>query len=901
MTGMLVRPVVCPIAIGREAEIAALREQLQRSRRGGGQAVLVSGDAGVGKSRLLDEAAAFAAELGYQVVRAACFETGTTAPYAPFAELLLSRFAAQPPDAVAAALGQSAALLSPLISELLAQPPEGTAALPGRPEPRSTVPDPSQQQRRRLAAITSFFLREAAARPCCIVVEDLHWCDDSSLECLFHLARRLREQPLVLLLSYRSDEAGSQLRHWRSQLNRERLAAEIALSGLSRADVDAMLRAMFALDRPVPADFLDALYRLTEGNPYFIEEVMTSLLASGAAVTAGGSWQPRTLRELNIPPSVHDAVRQRTERLDDAARALLRLAAVIGRRFSWTLLHALTGYEEPQLLALLKLLIAAGLVVEESAEQFAFRHALTREAIQAQLLARERRRLHASVAEAIERKYATVLDSRLPELADHYFHAGVWDKALAYGRRAGEAAMALYAPRAAIEQFGYALEAAAQLELAPPLDVLRRRGQARDWVGDWEGARRDYSAALDLAHAAPDREAEWQTMLDLGLLWAGRDYHQSREWYGRALELARTLDQPQLLAQSLNRLGNWYANADRPREGQRYHREALAVFEQLGDRRGYAATLDLLAIAAGMSGALSQMVAYCGEATRLFEELDNRQGLSSALGTLVLGGGILHSCTVAAVLPPAEAIGYGERALGIVREIGWRAGEAYTQSVLGSHLATLGEYGRALELPRSALDIATEIDHRAWITQAHQVYGGVLLELLLVPAALEHLERALALARQHSSLYRLHVVAGQTAAAYIAAGRHEQAEQLLDSVKDEQTPTETLGRRLCWMARAELLLARDDAGAALSIVDRLLGVAPAAQASIPRLALLRGTALSAIGMAGEAEAVLLAARDAATARGSFRCCGARTPRWAACILPPIAATKPTARWKAPAG
>ena len=85
MTGMLVRPVVCPIAIGREAEIAALREQLQRSRRGGGQAVLVSGDAGVGKSRLLDEAAAFAAELGYQVVRAACFETGTTAPYAPFA------------------------------------------------------------------------------------------------------------------------------------------------------------------------------------------------------------------------------------------------------------------------------------------------------------------------------------------------------------------------------------------------------------------------------------------------------------------------------------------------------------------------------------------------------------------------------------------------------------------------------------------------------------------------------------------------------------------------------------------------------------------------------------------------------------------------------------------------
>jgi tetratricopeptide (TPR) repeat protein len=559
------------------------------------------------------------------------------------------------------------------------------------------------------------------------------------------------------------------LRHFLAQLDRERLAQEFTLACLSRGEVDAMLRASFALSRPVRTEFLDAIYALTEGNPFFIEEVLTSLIAWGDIFYRDGGWDRKPLGELRIPRSVQDAVQQRAARLSEGAHELLRLVAVVGRRFDFAFLQALTRQDEAQLLALLKELVASGLVVEETADRFAFRHALTRESVSTEMLARERRALHQAIAETMERHYAASLEARLPDLAHHSYQAGRWEQALAYARGAGERALALYAPRAAIEQFTHALEAAQQLGLPTPLAVLRLRGQAYEWVGDFEAARQDYEAALAQARTANDRQSEWQAYLDLGLLWAARDYLRSRDYYQSTLELVRTLDQPGLLAHSLNRLGNWYTNADLPRDGQRYHQEALTIFDALGKRHGRAATLDLLGIAACVGGDLVQMVVCYRQAVELFEELDERRSLVSCLATLAAGGGILHSSTVLPAMPSSAAVREGERALTIAREIGRREGEAYTQTVLGSHLATQGEYGRALQLVQNALAIAEEIEHRAWIAQARHTLGALYLDLLALEAAQQHLEHALALARELSSTYRLRVVTGSLAAAYIAA------------------------------------------------------------------------------------------------------------------------------------
>src|SRR5438876_2319220 len=325
-------------------------------------------------------------------------------------------------------------------------------------------------------------------------------------------------------MTYRNDEIRPALGSWLAQLDRERLVQEFQLAHLPRSDVDAMLRAIFNLQRPIHSESLDALYGLTEGNPFFIEEILKSLITAGGIFYTHESWERKPLGEVHIPRSVQHAVEQRTARLSYHARRVLILAAVAGRRFDFALLQQLTHHDEQQLLTLMKELIAAQLVVEESAEQFAFRHALTRQAVYTQLLVRERKASHRAIAETFERLYASMLEAHLADLASHFFLAGVWEKALLYGQRAGEQAQALYAPQAASEHFTRALDAARQLSLTPAASLYRARGLAYDTLGDFERARADQETALQLAHEASDRYKELQALLDLGLLWAGRYY-----------------------------------------------------------------------------------------------------------------------------------------------------------------------------------------------------------------------------------------------------------------------------------------------------------------------------------------------------------------------------------------
>jgi predicted ATPase len=168
--------------------------------------------------------------------------------------------------------------------------------------------DPEQEKRRLFAALAHVFLSQAAERPLLLVVEDLHWSDDTSLELLQYVARRCAPQPLLVLLTYRSDEVHPTLSHWLAELDREHLGQEVALTRLTRSETGAMLQALLARGRPVQAAFLDAIYTLTEGNPFFIEEILKSLIAAGEISSTDGAWDRKPLGELHFPRSIADAV-----------------------------------------------------------------------------------------------------------------------------------------------------------------------------------------------------------------------------------------------------------------------------------------------------------------------------------------------------------------------------------------------------------------------------------------------------------------------------------------------------------------------------------------------------------------------------------------------------------------
>jgi predicted ATPase len=188
--------------------------------------------------------------------------------------------------------------------------------------------DPQQEKRRLFAAMTKFFIDRATKKPLLLIVEDLHWCDDTSLEMLLYLARRSTSQPILMIFTYRNDEVHLSLRHWLAQLERERLAQELTLVKLTQNDVEAMVNAIFHKQYPIHHNLLDSLYTLTEGNPFFIEEILKSLIASRELVFTNGKWVGRSSHELRIPKNIQDAVQQRIEHLSEASKQILTLASV---------------------------------------------------------------------------------------------------------------------------------------------------------------------------------------------------------------------------------------------------------------------------------------------------------------------------------------------------------------------------------------------------------------------------------------------------------------------------------------------------------------------------------------------------------------------------------------------
>jgi predicted ATPase/DNA-binding NarL/FixJ family response regulator len=802
------------------------------------------------------------------ILQGRCFEPDAALPYAPLLDMLRTFFASRPPDDFAARLGSSAPELVKLLPEL-------AAFLPGlAPSPAL---DLEPEKRRLFQALAHFFLRLSATHPLLVIVEDGHWSDDISLEFLLYLARRIVSSPILLLLTYRSEEEHPALIHLLAELDRERLATELTLTHLSIDEVRTMVHAIFGQPRAVGADFLEMIYSVTEGNPLFIEEILKSLVTAGEIVYADGRWERKAPKDesspryLPLPRSVQLAVQQRLDHLSSEARDLLSLAAVAGRRFDFALLQQLTRWSENELVRLIKELITAQLVVEESDDVFVFRHALTRQSVYTDLLARERKALHRAIAQAMERLYADVIEAHLEDLASHFYAAGEWAKCLEYAQRAGEKARDLYAPHAALEHLTRALEAARHLSIAPPARLYRARGQVYETLGEFEQAQCEYERALDAASKTPDRLAEWQGLLDLGTLWTGRDYTRAGKYLHRALELARTLDDSSILARTLNRLGNWHVNLEQPLEGRQYHEEALAIFQTLSDRRGLAETLDLLAVTSSMGGDVVIALEYYKQAIVLWRALDERQGLASSLAVQpMLGGSYLFSTMVCPTVSQTDCVRAGEEALQLARQIGWRSAEAFALVCLAYSLGPRGEYARALSFAHACLAIAAEVEHKHWLWSAHLALGMLFLDLLALPQAQQHLEQALSFTKETGSLYATWTVTGFLASTYITQKELERADTVLKALLGPETPSQTQAQRLVWSAQAELELSRGHPDRAFEIIERLIASAVHVESRrvIPHLWHLCAQALIELDQEMEAERLLRAAQAMAQEQGT---------------------------------
>jgi DNA-binding CsgD family transcriptional regulator/tetratricopeptide (TPR) repeat protein len=869
MAAPLVKPILCPILIGRGRHLTAFQSCLNDATAGHGQALLVAGEAGIGKSRLISEVGPYAVSCGFRVVMGHCFEQDEAVPYAPlvgvFRTLLQTTTKSRPVQAIwpfASDLLRALPELSELFSEL-------------KPEPN--VPHEPQQEKHRIVQALTLLVSECAAhQPLFLVIEDVQWCDEASLDALLYLARHIPSQPVLLVLTYRNDEESSHLDHMLSQLDRERLAAEMRLLPLSVAEVEGMVRAIFGLAHPVQAEHLNLIYSLSDGNPFFVEEMLRTLAGGDTVLSSEALTGRLPLDVLHVPRTVDEAVQRRVARLNPASRRLVGLAAVAGRSFSFALLQALTHQDERSILEQLKELIAAQLVVEISDERFAFRHALTRQAVYAGLLARERQSLHQAIAEVLEQANDPPDDAHLGDLAYHFSKAAAWRQALTYAQSSGERALALYAPRAALEHLLRALEAAGHLPDVPkstPATLHRLCGRAYEILGDFEAARAHYTDALHLAQTSGDHTVACSILVDLGNLWTERDYTEAGAFYEQATELAQSQGDALQHAHSLNRWGNWCVNTGRTEEGIGAHERALVLFEEQANLPGQAVTLDLLGMAYGISADLPSSVREFSRAIDLFRALGDTRDLSLCLASrLAFGSACMADTTVSAVMTLSECWRDAHEAERCAREMEWSAGRAYVLLQMGRAEVVYGAFGSGLTHIREALELAGEIEHQQWMAGAYCALGRAYVMLLASGRAILELERGLAIARKLGSAVWMGLNTADLARAYRGRGELASAERVLCDIATLDTLRSrnslTLVERELALQWAELALQRGDPEMSLEVVAQLDAQAHrnGSDQPIAELLLVQGAALISLRRWEDAQLVLEEAKRAASQR-----------------------------------
>lgn len=470
--------------VAREVELQRLLVTLDElAAGGGGRLLLVAGEAGVGKTRLCQEAMLAALDRGVLVATGRCYESYNAVPFYPFREAMTALYEAAP-----ASLGADVPVRWPHLARLL----------PGL----SLAPPPAaenshEEQQRFFWAVTAFLQVLASRTPVALMLDDLHWADASTLELLQHLARQTRGSPVLLLGSYRDGEIGPRhpLQRLILDLGREHLSDRIPIRRMDRASTAALMAATVG-DAGISPDLAAVVYARTEGNAFFTQEVLRSLMERGEIFRDGDSWAGRPGVEIDVPDTVRAAIDQRLLMLGAGSREVLDAASVLGQRFSFDDLQALLGCEEDALERALEEASTGGLVRVDHGDEYSFNHALTQQAVYTELSNRRKRRLHLAAGNALERLPERARDRRATELAQHFLQGGEPERGLPYAVAAGDAAEAVFAHEDAATQYAVALD------LARLIGDDAQEARVRERLGGLLTATIQYAAALSMLEDA---------------------------------------------------------------------------------------------------------------------------------------------------------------------------------------------------------------------------------------------------------------------------------------------------------------------------------------------------------------------------------------------------------------
>ncbi len=766
--------------IGREQEYQQLLQALQQVESGaGGHFALISGEAGIGKSRLVSELTAAARQKGFLTLAGHSLTYRRSVPYWIFQDMLrltLNATAGTPPLELRQRLhssledmaGPAAGSILPYLEHLLALPPSDS-----RQSSRIDLLDSSQLRQQIFLAVRAWLMTLAARQPLIVILEDLHWADDTTLDLISFLLASIQERPIFYISISRPFQEGSLMKMaaWAAS-NLKDHYTRLELHTLSPVETQELFDRLMRISN-LSASLRQRIIQQSSGIPFYLEEIIRMLMEQGVLQHQGEDWVLADNAEsivLDVPNSLQGLILARFDRTAPDQRRLLQTASAIGRMFNLAVLeHVLADVRPEELAHTLDTLVDRDFLYLEndpSALTYAFRHVIVSDAIYSTLLRRDRAELHGKIGQAIEAVFTDQLENQIEILARHYSWSNLKEKALVYLSQAGQKAARAYNTVQARAYFDEALELLLHVPHTADQIIQLNVGLANVLllIGEYEGARQRFERALEMNEPGRDsfggafsslnrniavtyeRQGEYEAALgfltkavdtlkngdspiekalalnDMGWIRFRQGQHDTaKDLLLQAMSLSEPTERYDVTASIYNRLGGVFWQKGDLAKASEYVQKSLALREEIGDVAALARSYNNLGLLNWMTGKWESALANFNRCLDLNANLGDIEGSITAhgnLGLLQLGRGEIE-----------QARHHFEEALNRAQQIGHSYNIANSYLNFSQAYLMLGEWQKAYDYALLSLKLYTELDAREDVIILYSLLGGASLGL----------------------------------------------------------------------------------------------------------------------------------------------------------------------------
>jgi tetratricopeptide (TPR) repeat protein len=765
--------------VDRKDEMEVLKRLSEDVLAGHGRTILISGEAGVGKSRLVMEFAERAKEKGFKLISCQCLYHSDTDPYLPFMDAL-----------------RQLKETKPEVTALGFVPADGSESeiplvLTGLEEKKGIAKAATlEEERRRMFNRVIVSLETASKRaPLIFFIDDLQWSDIASLQLFHYLVRAIENLRIMLIACYRPEDIRTSddshpLTLLISRMSREHIYTSLQISRLSFSDVKNMVLGILNV-KSLPERFLAFLYNETEGNPLFVEEIIYAMIEEGLLDTSRLIWEFKIDPEqVKIPATIRELISRRIAGLQPDDKKVLMYASVIGNYFDFDILRKATEMEETQLLDVIDRLIQMRLIRESSqpGERYEFDHFQVR-AVMYESLSRSRRRfIHAKIGELLENKYKGKEEEHAFALARHFVYGDIPAKALRYSIMAGERALHALALHEAVDHFNNAANIIENLPPSPENDekaitVYLNLGRIQYDLGAYSEAQKHYERVAQIAERSGDRMHHALALTKIGHIHTRRGrMDEALSSHTKALEIARSVGADAVAIDALRGLGYRHWRLGEIDQAIEKYSEAMPICDRIKDEHFKGILFIDIGNAYAVKGDLEKAKEYYKLSMEIMKRLNDPFEYTRALNNL--GDVYLQEENWKLAVETFEEIYQIAGQTGDKIKLGWSLFNA------AEALVEMGEIDRADEYIQKAFSLLLTEKDTVGVAGCHRIKGCIHHARKEYPQAIQEFKTSIEILETAKIPFEIGQALMYMAKTYYAMGEKENAKNSLEKAKE---------------------------------------------------------------------------------------------------------------------